>query len=116
MTSEPQGGQLSAHVPAPGSDVSAVIDLEKANVRSVLGVSAADFPRTAVPSVGAAARVCPGNANALDAIDRQSDGTTAASTSGTPRCLDGGDVDLLHRHHCREGALRLAATSRKRLG
>src|SRR6266536_973635 len=33
-----------------------------------------------------------------------------------PRCLDRGDVDLLHRHHRLEGTLCLTATSRKRLG
>ena len=38
------------------------------------------------------------------------------STSAPPRCLDGGDVDLLHRHHRLEGTLCLTATSRKRLG
>jgi hypothetical protein len=37
-------------------------------------------------------------------------------TSASPRCLDGGDVDLLHRHHCRESALCFTATSRKRIG
>jgi hypothetical protein len=37
------------------------------------------------------------------------------STSAPPRCLDGGDVDLLHRHHRLEGTLCLTATSRKRL-
>ena len=36
--------------------------------------------------------------------------------SAPPRCLDGGDVDLLHRHHRLEGTLCLTATSRKRLG
>src|ERR671913_788756 len=39
-----------------------------------------------------------------------------AFTSAPPRGLDGGDVDLLHRHHCREGTLCLTATSRKRVG
>jgi len=38
------------------------------------------------------------------------------SASAPPRCLDGGDVDLLHRHHRLEGTLCLTATSRKRLG
>jgi hypothetical protein len=38
------------------------------------------------------------------------------STSAPPRRLDGGDVDLLHRHHRLEGTLCLTATSRKRLG
>jgi hypothetical protein len=37
-------------------------------------------------------------------------------TSAAPRCLDGGDVDLPHRHHGREGTLCLSATSRKRIG
>jgi hypothetical protein len=37
-------------------------------------------------------------------------------TSASPRCLDRGDVNLLHRHHCLEGALGLTATSRKRIG
>ena len=37
-------------------------------------------------------------------------------TSAPPRCLDGGDVVLLHRHHRREGTLCLTATSRKRFG
>src|SRR5215203_827424 len=38
------------------------------------------------------------------------------STSAPPRCLDGGDVDLLHRHHRLEGTLCLSAASPKRLG
>src|SRR5947209_1991672 len=37
------------------------------------------------------------------------------STSAPPRCLDGGDVDLLHRHHRREGTLCLTAASGKRV-
>ena len=37
-------------------------------------------------------------------------------SSAPPRCLDGGDVDLLHRHHRLEGTLCLSATSRKRIG
>ena len=36
--------------------------------------------------------------------------------SASPRCLDGGDVDLLHRHHRLEGTLCLTATSGKRIG
>ena len=40
----------------------------------------------------------------------------SASASAPPRCLDRGDVDLLHRHHRLEGTLCLTATSRKRLG
>ena len=39
-----------------------------------------------------------------------------AGLSAPSRCFDGGDVDLLHRHHRLEGTLCLAATSRKRLG
>src|SRR4029450_9097832 len=31
----------------------------------------------------------------------------------SPRCLDGGDVDCLHRHHRLEGTLCLTATSGK---
>jgi hypothetical protein len=37
-------------------------------------------------------------------------------TSASPRCLDGSDVDLPHRHHRLEGTLCLTATSRKRIG
>jgi hypothetical protein len=37
-------------------------------------------------------------------------------TSASPRRLDGGDIDLFHRHHCLEGTLCLTATSRKRIG
>ena len=33
-----------------------------------------------------------------------------------PCCLDGGDVDLLHRHHRLEGTLCLIATSCERIG
>src|SRR5262249_33651652 len=33
-----------------------------------------------------------------------------------PRGLDGGDVDLLHRHHRLEGALGLGAACRQRIG
>jgi hypothetical protein len=36
-------------------------------------------------------------------------------TSASSRCLDRGDVDLLHRHHRLEGAFCLTATGRKRL-
>src|SRR5260221_12958735 len=32
------------------------------------------------------------------------------ATLPAPSCLDGGDVDLLHRHHCREGTLCLGST------
>src|SRR5580698_10375471 len=32
-------------------------------------------------------------------------------TSASPRCLDGGDVDILHRHHRLEGTLCLTAAS-----
>src|SRR5688500_9170108 len=38
------------------------------------------------------------------------------STSAPPRGLDGGDVDLLHRHHRLEGTLCLTATGGKRIG
>ena len=37
-------------------------------------------------------------------------------TSASPGCLDGGDVDLLHRHHRLEGALCLITASRQRIG
>src|SRR5262245_48322915 len=47
---------------------------------------------------------------------RTSDGVTPRALSALPRCLDGGDVDLLHRHHRFEGALGLAAAGRKRVG
>jgi hypothetical protein len=36
--------------------------------------------------------------------------------SSSPRCLNGGDVDFLHRHHRLEGTLCLVATSLHRLG
>jgi len=36
--------------------------------------------------------------------------------SASPRGLDGGNIDLLHRHHRLEGALCLSASSRKRIG
>src|SRR5947207_11052831 len=42
--------------------------------------------------------------------------TPAVCASSPPRCLDGGDVDLLHRHHRLERTLCLPATGRKRLG
>jgi len=35
-------------------------------------------------------------------------------TSASPRRLDGGDADLLHRHHRLEGALCLTAAGGKR--
>src|SRR6266545_590383 len=38
------------------------------------------------------------------------------TTSASSCCLDGGDVDLLHRHHRLEGALGLIAASRKCVG
>jgi hypothetical protein len=37
-------------------------------------------------------------------------------TSASPRCLDGGDVDLPHCHHRLEGTLCLTASSRQRIG
>jgi hypothetical protein len=36
--------------------------------------------------------------------------------SASARCLDRGDVDFLHLHHCLEGTFCLAATGRKRIG
>src|SRR5207248_10077061 len=36
--------------------------------------------------------------------------------SAPPGCLDGGNVDFLHRHHRVEGTLCLIATSRERVG
>src|ERR1700722_3610654 len=43
-------------------------------------------------------------------------GHVGGFTSASPRCLDGGDVDLLHRHHRLEATLALIAASRKRIG
>src|SRR5437764_4085558 len=37
-------------------------------------------------------------------------------SSAASRRLDGGDIDLLHRHHRLEGALGLSATDRQRVG
>src|SRR5688572_22408418 len=37
-------------------------------------------------------------------------------TSAAPRCLDRGDVDLLHAHHRLKRALCLIAAGRQRLG
>ena len=45
-----------------------------------------------------------------------SDPQRVVSTSAPPRCLDGRDVDLLHRHHRVERTLGLGATSRHRVG
>jgi hypothetical protein len=36
--------------------------------------------------------------------------------SASPGCFNGGNVDLLHRHHRLESTLCLTATSRKRIG
>jgi hypothetical protein len=47
-------------------------------------------------------------------LDRQ--GRAGVFTSTSSRCLDGGDVDLLHRHHRFEGAFSLIAAGRKRIG
>src|SRR5580704_4125304 len=38
------------------------------------------------------------------------------ASSAASRRLDGGDVDLLHRHHRLEGALGLSSTGRQRVG
>jgi hypothetical protein len=43
-------------------------------------------------------------------------GCDGVFTSASPRCLNSGDVDLVHRHHHFEGTLGLTATSRKRIG
>ena len=43
-------------------------------------------------------------------------GLVGVFTSASPRCIDGGDVDLLHRHHRLEGTFCLTAASRKRIG
>jgi len=42
--------------------------------------------------------------------------TCLSRASAPPRRLDGGDVDLPHRHHRREGPLGLTATSCKGVG
>ena len=49
-------------------------------------------------------------------LGKGADAQPVPSTSAPPRCVDGGDVDLRHRHHRLEGTLGLTATSRKRLG
>src|SRR5215471_3638384 len=41
--------------------------------------------------------------------------TSIVFASASPRCLDGGDVDFLHRHHGCEGAFCLSATGCKRI-
>jgi hypothetical protein len=46
----------------------------------------------------------------------QDERTLDVFTLASPRCLDGGDVDPLHRHHRLESTLCLTATSRKRIG
>jgi hypothetical protein len=46
----------------------------------------------------------------------QDEGRIGVFTSASPRCLDRGDVDLLHRHHRLEGTLCLTAASGKRIG
>ncbi len=46
-------------------------------------------------------------------VDNESNVRDMLSAS---RCLDGSDVDLVHRHHRLEGTFRLIATSRKRVG
>lgn len=42
-------------------------------------------------------------------------GRVGMSTSASPRCLDGGHIDLLHRHHRLKGTLCLAASGCKRI-
>ena len=46
----------------------------------------------------------------------QAKGGLVVFTSASPRCLDLGNVDLLHLHHGIEGAFCLTATRRKRIG
>src|SRR5258706_11562671 len=63
---------------------------------------------------------------AVSILCRQCDGPDSGTSaenrirlrgsSAASRRLDGGDVDLLHRHHRLEGALGLSATGRQRLG
>ena len=56
------------------------------------------------------------SANFRFARDPDEYGRLGVSTSASPRCLDGGDVDLRHRHHRLKGALCLNTASRKRIG
>ncbi len=49
-------------------------------------------------------------------VTQTNKGRFGVFTSASPRCLDGGDVDLLHRHHRLEGTLCLTPTSGKRIG
>jgi hypothetical protein len=60
-------------------------------------------------------RLQPKLAALQDAILRQATRGWSAWL-GPPRCLDGGDVDLPHRHHRLEGSLCLSAASRERIG
>jgi hypothetical protein len=43
------------------------------------------------------------------------DGRFGLFTSASPRFFDGGNIDLLHRHHGIEGAFCLTAAGRKRI-
>lgn len=46
----------------------------------------------------------------------EDNGVLTQFTSRSPRCLNRGDIDLPHRHHCLESTLGLTATSAKRIG
>ena len=72
----------------------------------------------ATTSAGASARsrnTCQRMAGS-ESSSQSSTAGSGAFTSASPRCLDGGDVDLLHRHHRLEGTLCLVATRRQRIG
>ncbi len=49
-------------------------------------------------------------------VIKAKDGIGSERPSAAPRRLNGGDVDLPHRHHRLEGALGLAASGRERIG
>jgi hypothetical protein len=61
-------------------------------------------------------QLCERPSNQTVAVIQDHKGRIGVFTSASPRCLDGGNVDLLHRHHRLEGALGLTATRRERIG
>ena len=79
-------------------------------------VAGLDVPTAKSPMAEGDSRSRTGFANRGLARGQDQSGRLGVSRSALARCLDGGDVDLLHRHHGLEGTVGLTATSRKRVG
>src|SRR5579864_5655695 len=78
--------------------------------------ASAPWGRRQHKSVGAGLRPARGTHTPTSQPSCTTSPYTALLSSPSPRCLNGGDIDLLHLHHRLKGALCLCAASPESIG